>query len=119
MPARLNSAFFTSSASSCCAATLFADNGTGFELPGTRPYHLLDFFVTFVAPGVPDGTVPDLTNRAPGVSLAQGRPFGSIQQSYSQCCTTVILNRLLGIADSCVRRSGRPGQGQPEVGAKP
>src|SRR5262245_64080966 len=100
MSARLSSALRTNSASNCCAATLFADSGTAFGLPGTRPYHLPDFFFTFRAPGVPAGTLRDFTNRAPGAPFAQGRPWASIQQSYSQCWTTVTLNRLLAIVSS-------------------
>src|SRR5262245_17007623 len=72
----------------------------GLVLPGTRPYHLLDFFVTFFAPGVPAGTLRDFTKRAPGVYLSQGRPSASIQQSWSQYCTTVTLNKLLAIVSS-------------------
>src|SRR5262249_30980026 len=110
MPALASSAFLTNSASSCCAATLFADSGLGFELPGMRPYHLLDFFLTFFAPGVPAGTLRDFTNRAPRASSSQGRPSASIQQSCSQYCTTVILNRLLAIASSRFLVEGRAGQ---------
>jgi hypothetical protein len=33
--------------------TLLAENGTGFALPGTRPYHLADFFLIHFALGVP------------------------------------------------------------------
>src|SRR5438105_15876280 len=107
MPARPNSALLTSSASSCCAATLFADSGTGLGLPGTRPYHLLDFFFTFRAPGVPAFTLRDFTNRAPGASLVHGTPWRSIQQSYSQCCTTVTLNRFPAIVSSLALVDGR------------
>src|SRR4051794_26490131 len=95
MPARPNSAFLTKSASSCCAATLFVDRGTALLLPGGRPYHLPDFFLTFFAPGVPLGTLRAFTNRALGAPLSQGRPSGPIQQSCSQYWITVTLNTLL------------------------
>src|SRR5438094_673987 len=83
-PALPNSAFLTRAASNCCAATLFVDSGRGFVLPGTRPYHLLDFFLIFFAPGVSALTLRDFTNRAPGVSLSQGWPSGPIQALCSQ-----------------------------------
>src|SRR5262245_34235533 len=102
MPTRPSSAFLTSAASICCAATLLAERGTGLALPGTRPYHLVDFFFTFRAPGVPLGTLRAFTNRAAGAPSAQGRPSGPTQQSRSQYWTTVTLNRLLGIAPSRV-----------------
>src|SRR4051812_31243638 len=114
MPTRLSSAFLTSAASICCAATLFADSGTGLAVPGTRPYHLPDFFFTFCAPGVPFGTLRALTNRAPGASFAQGRPSGPTQQSCSQYWMTVTLNRLLGIVTSLFGFGLRSGQGQPQ-----
>src|SRR5262245_17043159 len=118
MPARSSSALRTIAASICCAATLFAESGMGFVEPGSRPYHLPDFFFTFFAPGVPAFTFRDFTNRAPGAPSSQGRPSASIQQSRSQCCTTVTLNRLLAIFPSLLLVEGRPGQAQPQVRAQ-
>src|SRR5262245_711230 len=119
MPARPSSAFFTGSASSCCAATLLADRGTALGLPGTRPYHLPDFFFTFLAPGVPLGTLRALTKRAPGASFSQGLPSGPTQQSRSQYWTTVTLNRPLAISSSLSLVGGLGRQVQPQVGAQP
>src|SRR5690242_224374 len=118
MPTLPSSAFLTSSASICWAATLLADSGTGRGLPGTRPYHLLDFFFTFFAPGVPAFTLRDSTKRAPGASAAQGRPSGPIQHFLTQYWMTVILNTLLGMGPSFLLIAARPGQVQAQVGAQ-
>src|SRR5438094_6046766 len=91
MPTFPSSAFVTRAASICCAATLLAESGIGFWVPGKRPYHFLDLRVTFLAPGVPGFTRRRFTSRAPRVSLVEGKPSASIQQLVSQCCTTVIL----------------------------
>src|SRR5262245_16505132 len=126
MPTRPSSAFLTSSARICWAATLFAESGSSFELPGTRPYHFVDFFLIFRAPGVPFATLRAFTNRALGAAVAQGRPSRPTQSSWSQYWITVTLNRLLAIAvisnqspypsvdhDHSARRPGAPGRSAP------
>src|SRR5262249_11959437 len=90
----------------------------GLELPGMRAYHLVDFFLTFRAPGAPFLTFRAFTNRAPGMPLSHGLPSGASQVSYSQYWMTVTLNRLLAIAPSLFVVAGRAGQAQPQVGAQ-
>src|SRR5438874_1365159 len=112
MPTLASAVLCTISAIICCAATLLEDSGRSFRSPGTRPYHLPDLFFTFLAPGVPFGTLRDFTNLALGASRAQGRPSGSSQASYSQYWITLTLNTLVVIASSLFLVEGRAGQAQ-------
>ena len=44
MPTPASSALLIFCARICSAAVLFVERGMGLVLPGSRPYHLLDFF---------------------------------------------------------------------------